>query len=465
LGYSREEILSKRKFVDLLTPESKTIFYQNFPRFKEKGWISDLEFDIIRKDGSLLHILLNATAIYDDKGEYIRSRTTLYDMTELKKAQDTLKRQEVLLRTMLEVLPVGVWLADENGLFIHANPAAQNIWRGAEYVGPDDYAVYKGWWLKTGKLIEADEWASARAIQQGETSINEEIEIECFDGSHKFILNSAIPMKIDDKISGVVIVNHDITPIKESEARLREALTKEKELGELKTRFFSMASHEFRTPLASILAVTETLSVYWDKLSQDSIIERFEKIKLHIKYLQDIMDNVLYLAKVQARKLEYNPSVSNLDAFCRNILEEFRERPEIEHQLLYLSETQPYSVMLDPTLMRQIIANLLTNAIKYSPSANPITISLARSRTHCLLTVADKGIGIPDADLKHLFEPFHRAANVGAVSGTGLGLLIIKEAVELHGGTIDIESQVGLGTTVKIWFPAVSETHDEDSTD
>jgi PAS domain S-box-containing protein len=465
LGYSREELLGKLKFTDLLTPDSRTNFYQNYPRFKEQGWISDLEFDFIRKDGSLLHVLVNATAIYDDKGEYIRSRTTLYDMTELKKAQDTLKRQEVLLRTMLEVLPVGVWLTDESGVFIHANPAAQNIWRGAEYVGPDDYAVYKGWWLKTGKLIEADEWASARAIQQGETSINEEIEIECFDGSHKFILNSAIPMKIDNKISGVVIVNHDITPIKESEARLREALAKEKELGELKTRFVSMASHEFRTPLASILAVTETLSVYWDKLSHDSITERFEKIKLHIKYLQDIMDDVLFLAKVQARKLEYNPSVGNLDAFCRSILEEFRERPEIEHQLLYLSETQPYSVMLDPKLMRQIIANLLTNAIKYSPSSTPITISLARSRTHCLLTVADKGIGIPDADLKHLFEPFHRAANVGAVSGTGLGLLIIKEAVELHGGTIEIESQVGLGTTIKIWFPAVSETHDEDSSD
>jgi signal transduction histidine kinase len=109
--------------------------------------------------------------------------------------------------------------------------------------------------------------------------------------------------------------------------------------------------------------------------------------------------------------------------------------------------------MVDKKLMRQIINNLVSNAIKYSPPDQPVSIALEHDETHIILVVSDEGIGIPEADLPHVFEPFHRAANVGIISGTGLGMVITKESVELHGGTINIESQTDIGTTVTVRIP------------
>jgi signal transduction histidine kinase len=151
--------------------------------------------------------------------------------------------------------------------------------------------------------------------------------------------------------------------------------------------------------------------------------------------------------------VEFNPLKLDLDALCRSVLDEFQSRADVHHRLDYTCAEGLQAVMLDRKLMRQIISNLVSNAIKYSPEDKPIVIDLAALDDALLLTIRDEGIGIPEADLKHLFEPFHRAANVGATSGTGLGLVITKEAVELHGGVIEVESQLDVGTTFTIRIP------------
>jgi diguanylate cyclase (GGDEF)-like protein len=128
-----------------------------------------------------------------------------------------------LLRNVVDILPVGVWILDETGKILYGNSAGHRIWAGARYVGVEQYGEYKGWWVATGKRIEAEEWGAARAIRNGETSIDEEVEIECFDGTRKIILHSAMPIRDeDDNIVGAVIVNHDITERKRFEERLRE---------------------------------------------------------------------------------------------------------------------------------------------------------------------------------------------------------------------------------------------------
>ncbi len=128
-----------------------------------------------------------------------------------------------LLHEVLAILPVGVWVMDETGKILYGNPAAQRIWVGARYVGVEQLGEYKGWWVSTGKRIEAEEWAAARAIREGETSIDEEVEIECFDGTRKIILNSAMPIRDEgNRIVGAIIVNNDITERKHFEEQLRE---------------------------------------------------------------------------------------------------------------------------------------------------------------------------------------------------------------------------------------------------
>lgn len=145
------------------------------------------------------------------------------DITARKQSELALERTERLLRTVLETLPVGVWIMDAAGRIVEGNPAGRQIWAGARYVGPEKFGEYKGWWLDSGKPIEPDQWAAARAIRNGEVSIDEEIEIECFDGTRKIILNSAMPLRDGEgRISGAIIVNQDITARKRGEAALQE---------------------------------------------------------------------------------------------------------------------------------------------------------------------------------------------------------------------------------------------------
>ncbi|HEX4954220.1 MAG TPA: diguanylate cyclase [Thermoanaerobaculia bacterium] len=143
------------------------------------------------------------------------------DITARKLAEEQQHQIEKVLGETLEALPVGVWILDKDGHIVHGNAAGQKIWAGARYVGPEQYGEYKGWWLSTGRRIAAEEWAAARAITKGETAIDEEVRIECFDGSSKIILNSAVPLRdAGGVISGAIIVNQDITSRKQAEDQL-----------------------------------------------------------------------------------------------------------------------------------------------------------------------------------------------------------------------------------------------------
>lgn len=191
------------------------------------------EIKIEAFDGAQKFILNSAVPILDEENAIQGAVVVNQDITTLKQAQQTLEESETLFRTAMENLPVGVWLTDRNGKIIYGNSAGQSIWEGARYVEKEKLGEYKGWWLSTGKRIETEEWAVARAIDKGETSLNEEIEIESFDGTHKFILNSAIPVRDDrGQILWAFVVNQDIT---ERKAREREL----ERTNELLERFFA----------------------------------------------------------------------------------------------------------------------------------------------------------------------------------------------------------------------------------
>jgi signal transduction histidine kinase len=238
------------------------------------------------------------------------------------------------------------------------------------------------------------------------------------------------------KYNGSFVVATDITIQKQAEETLRQALAKERELGELKSRFVSMASHEFRTPLATILALTETLSAYRHKLSDEQIGQRLDKIQGQVGHLKEIMEDVLLLARMQARRVGFNPTNVDVDGLCRSVLDEFQSGIDTQHRLVYGCEADIPNLKLDRKLVRQIISNLVSNAIKYSPEHKSVHVTLEYIADRLILKVKDEGIGIPESDVVHLFEPFHRAENVGTTPGTGLGLVITKEAIELHGVTI-----------------------------
>jgi signal transduction histidine kinase len=289
---------------------------------------------------------------------------------------------------------------------------------------------------------------------RGEETFDVEFRVVPPSGGTNHIKVRAVVIRDDTGIPlsliGVIL---DVTQIKEAENVLKSALAQERELGELKSRFVSMASHEFRTPLATISATAETLLVYRDRLTADKLDKRLHKILDQVGHMKEIMEDVLQLARIQSGRLEFNPEHGELDSVCREVIEEFRLNPGYSERISFRCEHSPIQFIFDHRLMRHVITNLISNALKYSPSDRLVTVDLHTTSETITLSVEDQGIGISESDLKHLFEPFHRGENVGTISGTGLGLSITKEAVTLHEGVIEIDTRIGSGTTFTVVLP------------
>lgn len=243
----------------------------------------------------------------------------------------------------------------------------------------------------------------------------------------------------------------DISDRKQAETEILKALAREKELSELKSRFVSMVSHEFRTPLTTIQSSAELLE-YYDWTAEERQIQ-FGQIKDAVHQMTQLLEDVLLIGKIEAGKLEPKPVVFDLVALCQEVLQEMQYQSPTPDSIAFIVTGEPQMVFLDPKLMRQILSNLLSNAVKYSPTSDPIELQVIYAADCVTLRVRDEGIGIPAEALDHLFEPFFRASNAETIQGTGLGLAIVKKCVELQNGHIWVESQVNVGTTFTITLP------------
>jgi signal transduction histidine kinase len=169
--------------------------------------------------------------------------------------------------------------------------------------------------------------------------------------------------------------------------------------------------------------------------------------------MTSLMEDVLQLARYQSGRVEFKPALDDLDKLCKEIIEEYESQAQFMGRISYKSSAAPLLMSFDKHLMRQVISNLVSNALKYSPIEKIVRVNLWNTATDVELTVIDEGIGIPAEDMKHLFEPFHRARNVGTISGTGLGLSITWQAILMHSGTITPVSEIGKGTSITVIFP------------
>lgn len=283
------------------------------------------------------------------------------------------------------------------------------------------------------------------------------------DGSYIWIQDRGVPKEQtdpNDHSQRVVGVMRNISDRKQAELDMHNALMREKELNQLKTRFIDIASHEFRTPLTSILGFTELLEQYAHKFNPEVQRQHLKRIKDAAQRLQTLVDDVLSVSRVDAGKLTLELSPVNLEALCEDIIEElhivFGQTHPIHLELApKLVGDRRQLPVIDAKIIRHILTNLLSNALKYSFPGEPITLNITCDKTQLTILITDHGIGIPPIDLQHLFEPFHRAQNVGKIPGTGLGLHIVKRYVDLHNGTIMVTSVVNSGTTFRVNFPCI----------
>jgi len=249
----------------------------------------------------------------------------------------------------------------------------------------------------------------------------------------------------------------DVTERKQGEIEIRRALAKERDLSDLRARFIAMTSHEFRTPLAVIASSAGILRSFWDRLATAKRQEHLQIIQTYVQHTVDLLDDILLINRAAVGQLRCVPETVDVVAFCRSLVQDFQLGTQ-HHQLGFESDLDTLTSPVDPKLLRQIIINLLSNAIKYSPDGGDITLALAATPTALTITITDQGIGIPEADQRQLFEAFHRASNVGDIQGTGLGLSVVKNCVELHGGQVSCHSEVQRGTSFRITLPRQSRS-------
>lgn len=258
----------------------------------------------------------------------------------------------------------------------------------------------------------------------------------------------------DNDLPIFIYIGRNITARKQAEQKVNQALAQEKELNDLKSRFIAMTSHEFKNPLSSILMSVELLEEFSANWTAEKRMTHLKRIRQCTTQMNDLLEDILVLGKADTGKLEFQPRPLDLGQFCQELTEELQFLAGDRHRItLDIQSSLLPTYALDEKLLRHVLVNLITNAVKYSPQGGTVDFRVAVQGENLCFWVQDQGIGIPESDRPRLFECFHRSHNVRDIKGTGLGLSIVKQAVELQGGTIAFQSELNQGTTFEVRLP------------
>jgi PAS domain S-box-containing protein len=262
-------------------------------------------------------------------------------------------------------------------------------------------------------------------------------------------LNAELELKVEER---TLILKEALRRLEQSQQELSEALDKERQLNEIKSRFVSMASHEFRTPLSTILSSASLLSRYTATEDQEKRMRHVEKIRSSVKQLNDLLEDFLSLGKLEEGKTHVHWELLNIHDLVLDTVEEMKGLVKNDQEIRYAHHGVD-TVYSDKKLIKNILINLLSNAIKFSNESSIIEVVSQMEGNTGMITVRDYGIGISDEDQQHLFSSFFRGKNALNIQGTGLGLHIIKRYLDLLGGTTSVSSQLNKGTTITLTFP------------
>ncbi|SNC67811.1 PAS domain S-box-containing protein [Hymenobacter gelipurpurascens] len=269
-------------------------------------------------------------------------------------------------------------------------------------------------------------------------------------------LNADLEQKVADRTHALMTT---LAELEKRSEELTQALAAEQQLGELKSRFVSMASHEFRTPLTAVLTSATLIEKYPGTDQQPQRLRHLDRIRASVKHLSDILEEFLSVGKIEEGRIEAHPARLELPTLLQEALADVQglRKPGQQIELL-LDEVGP--LWLDASLLRKVLVNLLSNALKYSGDNTTVTVQASSQHHHLTLVVQDQGVGISTEDQQHLFERFFRARSAANIPGTGLGLYIITRYLELMGGTISLHSELHVGTTVTITLPYADHSAD-----
>lgn len=457
-GYKPEKLLrEKQNYLEIVSENDRERLRDDVQHAIETNadWIN-LEYQIKTPTGKLIWVEEQSKMIKNKQGKVKYFEGVVSDIDDRKRADIALRQSEDKFRSFIEQSPMGFMLTDENGNIAEWNSGMHQITSLAaeDCIGIESWTIlYEIFYqsLRNENLDNNFIEEMRQFFQTGQAPLlNRLIEGMFIQPNHNKRYVQGILFSISTNKGYMLgLVLEDITEKKQAEIKIKKALAREKELNELKTSFVSMTSHQFKTPLTTILSSAELLTMYLARLEhpkKDAIDKHCQRISQEVSHMNNMITDFLVLGKVETGKTPFNPRQFDFVELAKNtIANHFANQ---QQPIIFESEKEIHCYTGDKALIEHILVNLLSNALKYSNA--PPRLSLAFTKEKTIVKVRDYGIGIPTRDQKHLFQSFFRASNVQNTKGTGLGLSIVKRFVEMHKGKIAFWSKPGEGTEFTI---------------
>ncbi|WP_080057454.1 PAS domain S-box protein [Spirosoma aerolatum] len=439
------------KFLAIIHPDDVSTFQElTFSRAQNSK--QSIVSRIIRPDGNVRYIEANGLVIQDEKGKPIRAIGVAWDVTKRKLAEAALLESEQRFRDIADNVDEVFWIhATDPFRLLYVNSAYERIWNRS------CQSLYENPFSFLDTIYEEDRPAVAKAISLYE--VGEEVSIQCrgVRPDSTLFWMSVRTFIIRDETGTVtrqIGIANDITSQKEKELVLQQSLRQEQELNQLKSQFVATASHEFRTPLATIQSSVDLIKLYLDlpiPNARASIEKHLSVIEKEIEQFSALLTDILTIGRIESKKVSFSPRSVDAVLLCEEIIATHFSHRNDNRAVDFSVVGVPHAVYVDDKLISHVIVNVLSNAFKFSKS-NP-TLRLIFDEQHLVFEVVDQGIGIPEKELSALFQAFFRASNTSGIPGTGLGLVIARQFIELHGGHFAIQSQEKQGTTCTISLP------------
>ena len=482
LEYSRQELLSMR-LPDIDLNFSQKIWLEQWQSLHQQSQAVKSQYRT--RSGKLLSVEPTFVYVQGQDRECVyacvrieeRKRTldanlldrngsieNLTQISQLKERESRLVKALSLARGTLDSAAYGIVAVSCEGEVLSRNQKFLEMWKI-----PDSLVLSKDEscqnffdrQLKNPEIFRRSVWEVSRESEAEAYDI-----LELKDG--RVFAQHSKPLRLDDKILGRVWSIWDLTKLKQqTELELEQtqgkidtvqAIKEAQQLSELRSRFISMLCHQFRSSLNIISFSNSLLKRYGNKLTENKKLPSyFDNIQTAVEQISVLLDEMLFFGKSEVGQIKFEPKPIDLDGFCHTLIVQMQPLSDCKQQTIeFFSCCNGKTTCIDKNILHHVLTNLLSNAIGYSPNGSKIEFEVLGEKEQVIIKIKDKGIGIPEVDQQRLFDPFFRGSNVDDLPGNGLGLSIVKNLVEIHGGKIEVESEVGIGTTFSLTLPVLA---------